>query len=158
MVPAGGFIAYLAFWAFRSGNPLLPLQAPALWQRTAHVPLLMIGKGIALGVLGVGDANGLYWTADLLLSGAIVGALLVGWRSLRTSYVVYAACTFAILFTFTYSPRPFLGIPRYGAVMFPAFWIMGLKLSSRAFAAVTAISVVGYTIAAVAFMNQKFLF
>ena len=43
--------------------------------------------------------------------GAIVGALLVGWRSLRISYVVYAACTFAILFTFAYAPRPFLGSP-----------------------------------------------
>ncbi len=158
MVPAAGFIAYLAFWLIRSGDPLLPLQAPALWQRTAQIPFLMIGKGIVLGVQGVGDAYGLYWTADLLLSGAIVGALLVGWRSLRVSYVVYAACTFAILFTFAYSPRPFLGIPRYAAVMFPAFWIMGLKLSSRAFAAVTAISVVGYMIASVAFMNQKFLF
>ena len=115
MVPAAGFIAYLAFWLIRSGDPLLPLQAPALWQRTAQVPFLMIGKGIGLGVLGVGDADGLYWTADLLLSGAIVGALLVGWRSLRVSYVVYAACTFAILFTFAYSPRPFLGIPRYAS-------------------------------------------
>jgi Mannosyltransferase (PIG-V) len=158
LVPAGGFLAYLAYWLMRSGDPLLPLRAPALWQRTAQVPFLMIGKGIALGVQGVGDADGLYWTADLLLTGAIVGALVVGWRSLRISYVVYAACTFAILFTFAYAPRPFLGIPRYAAVMFPAFWIMGLKLPSRAFAVVTAISVVGYVIAAVAFMNQGFLF
>ena len=78
LVPAAGFIAYLAFWLIRSGDPLLPLQAPALWQRTAQIPFLM-----------------------------------VGWRSLRVSYVVYAACTFAILFTFAYSPRPFLGIQRY---------------------------------------------
>ena len=51
----------------------------------------------------------------------IVGALLVGWRSLRISYVVYATCTFAIMFTFSYAPRPLLGAPRYAAVMFPAF-------------------------------------
>ena len=118
----------------------------------------MIGKGIGLGVLGVVDADGLYWTADLLLTATIVGTLLVGWRFVRISYVVYAACTFALLFTFAYAPRPFLGIPRYAAVMFPAFWILSLKLSSRAFAAVTAISVVGYVIASVAFMNQGFVF
>ena len=73
----------------------------------------MVGRGITLGVQGVGDVHGLYWTADLLLTGAIVGALLVGWRSLRSSYVVYAACTFAIVFTFAYAPRPLLGAPRY---------------------------------------------
>ena len=74
------------------------------------------------------------------------------------SYVVYAACTFAIVFTFAYAPRPLLGAPRYAAVMFPAFWILGLKLPSRAFVVVTAVSVVGYVIAAVVFMNQGFLF
>jgi hypothetical protein len=42
--------------------------------------------------------------------------------------------------------------------MFPAFWILGLKLPSRVFAVVTATFVVGYVIAAVAFMNQGFLF
>jgi hypothetical protein len=42
--------------------------------------------------------------------------------------------------------------------MFPAFWILGLKLPARAFVVVTAISVVGYAIAAVAFMNQGFVF
>jgi hypothetical protein len=158
LVPAAGFVAYLAYWLVRSGNPLQPLQAPALWQRTTQVPFFMIGRGIVLGVLGVGDTQRLYWTADLLLTGAIVGPLLVGWRSLRISYVVYAACTFGILFTFTYAPRPFVGAPRYAAVMFPAFWILGLKLPSRVFAVVTATFVVGYVIAAVAFMNQGFLF
>ena len=158
MVPAAGFIAYLAYWLFRSGDPLLPLRAPALWQRTTQIPFVTVGRGIALGVQGVSDAHGLYWTADLLLTGAIVGALLVGWRSLRMSYVVYAACTFGILFTFAYAPRPLLGAPRYAAVMFPAFWILGLKLPSRAFVVVTAVSVVGYVIAAVVFMNQGFLF
>ena len=42
--------------------------------------------------------------------------------------------------------------------MFPAFWILGLKLPSRAFVVVTAVSVVGYVIAAAVFMNQGFLF
>jgi hypothetical protein len=83
---------------------------------------------------------------------------VVGWRSLRTSYVVYAACTFGILFTFAYAPRPLLGAPRYAAVMFPAFWILGLKPPTRAFVVGTAISVVGYAIAAVVFMNQGFVF
>ena len=158
LVPAAGFVAYLVFWLVRSGNPLQPLQAPALWERTMHVPFTMIGRGIVLGAQGVGEARGLPWTADLLLTGAVVGPLLVGWRSLRISYVVYAACTFAILFTFTYAPRPFVGAPRYGGVMFPAFWILGLKLPSRAFVVVTATFVVGFVIAAVAFMNQAFVF
>jgi hypothetical protein len=92
LVPAAGFVAYLAYWLVRSGNPLQPLQAPALWQRTTQVPFSMIGRGIVLGLLGVGDTQGRYWTADLLLTGTIVGPLLVGWRSLRISYVVYAAC------------------------------------------------------------------
>lgn len=158
MVPVAGFIAYLAYWLFRSGDPFVPLRAPALWQRTTQIPFVTIGRGIALGVQGVGDVHGLYWTADLLLTGAIVGALLVGWRSLRMSYVVYATCTFAILFTFAYAPRPLLGAPRYAAVMFPAFWILGLKLPSRAFVVVTAVSVVGYAIAAIVFMNQGYVF
>jgi hypothetical protein len=158
MVPAAGFFAYLAYWLFRSEDPLLPLRAPALWQRTAQIPVMTVGRGIALGIRGVNDVHGLYWTADLLLTGAIVGALLVGWRSLRMSYVVYAACTFGILFTFAYAPRPLLGAPRYAAVMFPAFWILGLKLPTPAFVVVTAVSVVGYVIAAVVFMNQGFLF
>ena len=158
IVPAAGFLAYLAYWLFRSGDPLLPLRAPALWQRTAHIPFVMIGRGIALGIQGVTDVHGLYWTADLLLTGVILGSLLVGWRSLRMSYVVYAACTFAIVLTFAYAPRPLLGAPRYAAVMFPAFWILGLKLPSRAFVVVTAVSVVGYVIAAAVFMNQGFLF
>jgi hypothetical protein len=42
--------------------------------------------------------------------------------------------------------------------MFPAFWILGPKLPSRAFVVVAAVSVVGYVIAAVVFMNQGFLF
>ncbi len=154
-IPIVGLLAYLGYWQLRVGDAFLPLRAPQLWDRTVQFPLAMFGRAVGLGFTGVTDPDGILWTMDLALTACVLIPLLWGWRLLRLSYLVYAALTLLTVLTVTYAPRPLVGAPRYSAVLFPAFWILGSKLRGRSFLIVTGLFGVGYLVVATTFMNQR---
>ena len=66
--PLLGPLAYAAYWWGRVGDPLRPFHAQAAWLRTFQAFPITLGRALRLGLVGIGDPHGIYWTADLLLT------------------------------------------------------------------------------------------
>jgi Mannosyltransferase (PIG-V) len=153
-----GPLLYAAYWAAR-GSATAPLDAQSFWYRKLTIPLVTVGKAIALGLRGLGSTRGLYWTADLLLTAAVIVPLVVGWRRLRGTYLVYVALGLLVPLAYPLPERPLLSMPRFEIVLFPAFWVIATYLEDRARSvAVIAIFAIGWAALAVAFMNWRFVF
>jgi hypothetical protein len=158
-VPCVGLFAYVGYWWVSAGDPTIPLRAPELWGRTPQFALTMLGRSVALGFTGVTDADGWPWSMDLALTGVVLIPVAVWWRELRPSYLVYASCTFLVVLTVTYPPRPLVGAPRYACVVFPAFWLLARVLRGRLYVLTIACFAAGYIVLAITFMGQRtFLF
>ena len=77
-------------------------------------------------------------------SASCCSPVLAGLRRLRPSYSVYALASLAVPLVYVWPVRPLLSMPRFVAVIFPAFWVLararraapdpGPGRSSRSFA------------------------
>jgi hypothetical protein len=152
-----GVAAFPLFWALR-GSPLEPFEAQALWRRNPTFPLFSLGRGIALGLEGLATWRGRYWTVDMVLSLVVVGALALGWRWLRPSYLVYGAICLLIPLTFAVPARPLLSMPRFALVIFPAFWVLAHQLRGRAYVGWLAVSGAAWSVLAMLFVNWRYVF
>ena len=111
--PVAGFVAavlvavgpalYAAWW-FAAGDIRAPIDAQAVWARHFAMPLVTLGRGVALGVRGIVIPDRPLRTADLLVTALAVMPLAIGWRRIRPTYAVYA--TASLLLPLTY---PWLG-------------------------------------------------
>jgi Mannosyltransferase (PIG-V) len=158
LIPLLAPISYFAYWQARSGDPLHPLHAQDSWFRTLAFPLVTLGHAVWLGIAGILDARGIYWTADLLLTAIIVFPFVLRWRILAPSYVVYVAATCAVVFSYPLPERPLLSDPRLLVVLFPAFWTMADLWTGTRFAIVVSAFVAGFAALSIAFMNWGFVF
>ena len=82
--PLLGPIAYAGYWWARVGDPIRPFHAQAAWLRTFQAFPITLGRALRLGLVGIGDPRGIYWTADLLLTVILVIPLLARWRAIPT--------------------------------------------------------------------------
>jgi Mannosyltransferase (PIG-V) len=125
-----GPILYLAYWSSR-GDMRAPIDAQAAWDRRLTFPLTALGRGLTLGVRGIDDPIGRFWSADLLVAALAVIPLAIGWRRLRAPYSVYAAASLLLPLSYPLAARPLLSFPRFVAVVFPVSWVWATFLSTR---------------------------
>jgi hypothetical protein len=120
-----GPLAYFLWWQVAHGDLLAPLRAQANWRREAAFPLVTLWRAaaLALGIDPAAGANG-YWVIDLLVVGVVVAAVVAGWRRMRPEYLLYAALSLAVPLAYPFPARPLLSMPRFVAVIFPAFCVM----------------------------------
>ena len=65
-----------------------------------------------------------YWLIDVLVVGVVIVAVVAGWRRLPLPYLTYAIGSLLIPLCYPFPPRPLLSMPRFVAVIFPAFWVL----------------------------------
>ena len=146
------------YWAIRSGDAMRPLHAQDAWMRTFMLFPVTIGRAAVLGVEGIGDPRGIYWTADLLLTTLLVAPLIARWRSIPSSYLVYAASSVLVVLSYPLPARPLLSDPRLLLVVFPAFWAMAGIFTGRLFVVAAVSFAIGFVAVSSAFMNWGFVF
>jgi hypothetical protein len=150
---------YGIWWFERNGDLFAPLHAQSSWMRSLTFPLYTLAQGVRLGIQGIGDPRGIYWTGDVLLTLCVITPLAIAWRRLAPPFLAYAALSVLLPLTYPISARPLLSVPRFVIVVFPAFWAMALLLERPAQRRVAlAASAIGFVIASVAFMNWGYIF
>lgn len=127
-----GPLLYFAWWQAAHGDLLAPLDAQRNWGRVTAFPLTTLWRAaaMALGIDPVAGGNG-YWIIDALVVGVIVVAVVAGWRRLAPAYLTYAGLSLALPLAYPFPARPLLSMPRFVAVIFPAFWVIGDLVERR---------------------------
>jgi hypothetical protein len=157
--PLLGPIAYATYWFVRNGDALQPIHAQSYWYRELRFPLITLGNAVALGLQGIGDDHGLYWTADVALTAVLIIPLAFGWRAIRGSYLVYVGISLLVPLAYPLPERPLLSVPRFAVVLFPLFWAFGIKLERhRTYQLTVVVFLIGYAFLASSFMNWGFVF
>jgi hypothetical protein len=155
-----GPTAYFAWWGLAHGEAMAPFRAQQDWQRQAAFPLTTLWRAIlmAAGRLGVADPG--YWIIDLLVTGVIVVAVVAGWRRMELPYLVYALGSLLIPLAYPFPPRPLLSMPRFVAVIFPAFWVLAdaSERHEQAFTGLVASFAAGQGLLATLFVNWWHIF
>jgi hypothetical protein len=155
-----GPITYLALWGIVRGDALAPIRAQESWQRQLGSPLLSLWRGgeMGLGLLGHPDPS--YWLIDVLVTGIVIVAVVAGWRRLPPAYLVYALGSLLIPLSDPFPARPLISMPRFVAVIFPAFWVMAEATERRRLPEplVVATFAAGLGVLSVLFMNWWYIF
>ena len=155
-----GPLAYLAWWELVHGEGLAPFRAQQNWQREAVFPLVTLWRALlmAAGRLGVADPG--YWIIDALVTGVVLVAIVIGWRRMEAPYLVYALGSLLLPLAYPFPQRPLLSMPRFVAVIFPAFWVLAdaSERHEQAFTALVASFAAGLGLLSVLFMNWWHIF
>jgi mannosyltransferase PIG-V len=154
-----GPLIYLGWWEVAHGSGLAPIHAQADWQRRAASPLTTLWNAVKLASgHGVGDPN--YWLIDALVVGVVIAAVVAGVRLLPLPYLTYAIGSLLIPLCYPFPPRPLLSMPRFVAVIFPAFWVLADAAERRRLphSAIVAAFAGGFSLLAVLFMNWWYIF
>lgn len=89
-------------------------------------------RALGLALVQVMQAPDLDLIVNLVLGGAFVVALVLVWRSLRTSYKIYAVVIVLVSFAYHTGPvHPYMGLPRHLLLAFPVFIGLGAALRTR---------------------------
>ena len=154
-----GPLAYLGWWSLAHGDALAPIHAQANWQREAAFPLATLWNALKLAAgVGVPDPN--YWLIDFLVVGVVIVAVVAGWQRLPLPYLTYALGSLLIPLSYPFPPRPLLSLPRFVAVIFPAFWVLADAAERRRLphTAIVATFAGGLSLLAVLFTNWWHIF
>ena len=155
LAPLAGTATYLAWWQARAGDWSLPLDQQSGWDRAGAFPLTTIAHAI-------GDAwsNGSYWLLDLLVVAPV--AIAVVWVTFRArpAYAVFAWASLLIPLAYAFPDRPLMSVPRFAVVIFPAFWAFSSATEHRRIPhdLWLGVSVAGFTLMAMLFANNWFVF
>lgn len=155
-----GPLVYFAWWGIARGDLLAPISAQDRWQRQAMFPLTTLGRALAMALGGLGTRDPGYWIIDVLVTGAVLVPVMLGSRRIQLPYLVYGVGSLLIPLSYPFPPRPLLSVPRFAAVVFPAFWVLA-DASDRhepAFTALVASFAAGLGLLAVLFMNWWHIF
>jgi Mannosyltransferase (PIG-V) len=154
-----GPLAYLGWWGVAHGDALQPIHAQANWQREGAFPLTTLWNGLKLA-LGVGVPDPSYWLIDFLVVAVVIVAVFAGLRRLPLPYLTYALGSLLIPLSYPFAPRPLLSMPRFVAVIFPAFWVLADAAERRTLpdTAIVATFAGGLSLLAVLFMNWWHIF
>ncbi len=155
-----GPLAYLAWWGIALGDASAPLRAQANWQREAAMPFVTLWRGAAMAFGFMGHPDPAYWTIDLLVTGVAIVAVAWGWRRIPFPYLVYAGGSLLLPLCYPFPSRPLLSMPRFVAVVFPAFWVIADATERRRLphTAVVASFAAGLGLLATLFVNWWYIF
>jgi hypothetical protein len=130
---AVGPLLYLSWWQLRFRDFTAPFDAQAYWGRTFDWPWMTVLHALRLAwdTTATGGGGGGYWLTDVLVAGTVIGAVVVGARLLRPSYLVFAAASLIVPLSYPYPGRPFVSLPRFAAVVFPAMWVIAKAVERR---------------------------
>lgn len=150
-----GPVAYLAYWQARSGDAWAPIKAQAHWNRDLTAPWASLGEAVHLAA-----RYSSYWLIDLLVVGVVLVAVATGWRMLRAPYLTYAGLSLLVELSAPVPGRPLLSVPRFVAVIFPAFWVLARGVERRRLSEslIVGFSSAGYGILALLFINWWHVF
>jgi hypothetical protein len=154
-----GPLIYLGWWGVAHGDALAPIHAQANWQRVLSSPLATVWNALRFAS-GKGVVDPGYWIIDVLVVGVVIVAVIAGWRRLPLPYLTYALGSILIPLCYPFPPRPLLSMPRFVAVIFPAFWVLADAAERRRLphAAIVATFAGGFSLLAVLFMNWWYIF
>jgi len=93
--------------------------------------LVAVYTGTAIDALTAARDLGGYWLADVMIVGPVLVAVIAGLRWLRPTYSVYAIASLLMPLIYVWPNRPLLSMPRFVAVIFPAFWVLARALERR---------------------------
>jgi hypothetical protein len=119
---------YLLFWAARYHDLLRPYRIQQQWQRVATFPLVTVANALEQAW-----RYRSYWLIDVLVSGVVILAGIVGLTrisSLRPSYSAYLWLSLLVPLAYPLPGRALMSVPRFCAVIFPAFIVLA-DLSER---------------------------
>jgi hypothetical protein len=159
LLPTIGLLAYLGWWWWRAGDPLVPLAAQSEWHRELTIPLISLGRGLAIGLRAIRDTLWLPEAGDVILTVVPMVLLVIGWRRLPSpSYALYSALGFLVPLSLASPSRPLLSLSRFVIVLFPIAWIAAAHLESPSrYRAVLLLSIVGWIGLSLGFMNWRFI-
>ena len=109
-----------------SGDFWAPLDAQRNWQREATFPLTALWRAVKLSWL-----YQTWWLIDVIVVGIAIAGILVAAFRVPLTYTVYAGMSVLIPLTFTYEQRPLTSMPRFMAVVFPAWWGFAIAAGAR---------------------------
>lgn len=153
---AAGPLAYFLYWLIRHDAFWAPLDAQRSWARESLPPWTTAWRAVS-------DAleYGSYWLVDVLVVSAVVAGVVLAARRIPATYTVYAAASLLLPLSFPFDGRPLMSMPRFVAVVFPAFWGFVLASSGRLKVPQDALLgawVAGYGILAALFVNWHYIF
>jgi hypothetical protein len=130
---AVGPLLYLSWWQLRFGDFTAPFDAQAYWGRTFDWPWITVLHALrqAWDATAGGGGGGGYWLTDVIVAGTVIVAVAAGRRLLRPSYLVYSVASLIVPLCYPYSGRPFVSLPRFVAVIFPATWMIAKAVDRR---------------------------
>lgn len=151
-------LLYGLWWYEKVGNAVEPIRVQDSWHRTLQIPLVTLGRALTLGLEGLWNPTGLYWTSDLVLSLLVLVPLVLWWRALRPPYLVFVILGVLIPLSYPLPGRPLLSLPRFLVVLFPVFWAIAKRAGRRMWVTLAIAFVAGQAGLALAFMNWRFVF
>ena len=145
----------LASWAVTFDRALAPLDAQRRWQRELTFPLRSLEDAVSEAVRSAD-----VWLLDLLIVAVVLACVVLGSRRLRIGYAVYAWASLALPLSYPFPSRPLLSVPRFSAVIFPAFWVLAdlVERGRLPRAAVAAAFAGGLSLCTVLFINWYDIF
>jgi hypothetical protein len=158
LVPLLAPATYAAYWFARAGDALRPFHAQDSWFRSLELPFVTLGNGLWLGLSGITDRRGIYWSVDLALTAVVLIAIALGWNRIPKPYLLYVVLSLVLILSYPLPERPLLSVPRFVAVLFPAFWAMAILAKGWRLPVTLAIFGVGSVLLSVAFMNWGYIF
>ena len=154
LAPALGTLSYLAYWQSR-GNWRAPFDIQSNWGRHLGLPWVTLAEATTDAF-----ANGSYWMLDWLVVVPVLVAAAYGLFKLRPSYSVYAWVSVVTPLCLMFDDRPLMSMPRFVAVVFPAFWAAAFLAERRRVAhdLIVAASAAALAFLAAMFVNSWFIF
>lgn len=152
---AAGPLLYALWWLARFDDFWAPLQAQRNWARTTTWPSTTLGHALM-------DAWRwrTYWLIDLLVVVMVVWGVVCAARRIPAGYTVYAGLSLLLPLLFPFDDRPLMSMPRFVAVVFPAFWGFAIAAERRRPPenALVAAFAAGYGLLAVLFVSWHYIF
>ena len=158
LVPLLAPAAYAAYWFARAGDALRPFHAQDSWFRSLELPFVTLGNGLWLGISGITDRRGIYWTVDVALTSVVLIAIALGWKRIPKPYLVYLLASLVLILSYPLPERPLLSVPRFVAVLFPAFWAIAVLAKGWRFPVTLVSFGIGFAVLSIAFMNWGYIF
>lgn len=117
-----GTLGWLGWWWVTEGDPTIPLDAQASWQRTFMPPWVSVVDGIGKAIEALTFPSGGWWMIDALM--VIIAIAGIAWITpkLRGSHAVYAWASLLLPLSAPFLSRPLLSLPRFVLVIFPMYW------------------------------------